>query len=410
MSFILKIVEGPNKGAEVALVDGIAVTLGKGEDCDIVLADSTMPDEPLTLLASADGVTVGGESIAPLHVKTVGATSFAVGPADAPWGELKWPEGGNDSRGDAKALSEEGVEGNVLNRDAKTRSEEGGEDGKLRDSVPPREKKKRRGCLGCLVVLFLFLLALSALGWFYREKSREVCKVGYAKVVETYNGWGLRWSFKDEDSAVAVEKPTLEAIAAHYGLALEAADGSAKMSGNFKTRRERLAATAEAYAVQPGVELDFSDDESLRSSAEDALFTLTEGALRLSVATNRFLKIVGRSPSAAALTKTLKSLDSDMPKLNGVDVTGVAFGHVPSSHGAAEPVAGGSYQHAKSRKNAATPSLPVCGILTTPYPCLITRDGRRYHEGAALGDSVIVKIGADSVVLTNSTGRFTWKP
>ena len=410
MSFILKIVEGPNKGAEVALVDEIAVTLGKGEDCDIVLADSTMPDEPLTLLASADGVTVGGEALAPLHVKTVGATSFAVGPADAPWGELKWPEGGNDPRGDAKALSEEGAEGNALNRDAKTRSEEGGEDGKLRDSAPPREKKKRRGCLGCLVVLFLFLLALSALGWFYREKSREVCKVGYAKVVETYNGWGLRWSFKDEDSAVAVEKPTLESIAAHYGLALEA-DGSAKMSGNFKTRRERLAATAQAYAVQPGVELDFSDDESLRSSAEDALFTLTEGALRLSVATNRFLKIVGRSPSAAALKKTLKALDADMPKLNGVDVTGVAFGHVPGSHGAEGDAA--SKQSRAQRlqaKKHESPSLPVCGILTMPYPCLITRDGRRYHEGAALGDSVIVQIGADSVVLTNSTGRFTWKP
>ena len=158
------------------------------------------------------------------------------------------------------------------------------------------------------------------------------------------------------------------------------------------------------------MELDFSDDESLRASAEDALFTLTEGALRLSAATNRFLRIVGRSPSAAALKKTLKALDADMPRLNGVDVTGVAFGHVPGSHAASEPAGGGLYQNAKSRKHAAAPSLPVCGILTTPYPCLITRDGRRYHEGAALGDSVIVKIGADSVVLTNSTGRFTWKP
>ena len=102
-----------------------------------------------------------------------------------------------------------------------------------------------------------------------------------------------------------------------------------------------------------------------------------------------------------------------MPKLNGVDVTGVAFGHVAGSHVAAEQAAGGLFQRtrdAKAKKYAATPSLPVCGILTTPYPCLITRDGRRYHEGATLCDSVIVKIGADSVVLTNSTGRFTWKP
>ena len=62
----------------------------------------------------------------------------------------------------------------------------------------------------------------------------------------------------------------------------------------------------------------------------------------------------------------------------------------------------------KARKGA--PVLPVCGILTTPYPCLVMRDGRRIMEGAPLGDGVIVEIGADSVTITNSAGRFTWKP
>ena len=64
MSFLLKIVEGPNKGAEIALVDGVMVTLGKGDDRDIVLADRTMPDAPLKVAASADGVTLsGGDSL-----------------------------------------------------------------------------------------------------------------------------------------------------------------------------------------------------------------------------------------------------------------------------------------------------------------------------------------------------------
>jgi hypothetical protein len=67
----------------------------------------------------------------------------------------------------------------------------------------------------------------------------------------------------------------------------------------------------------------------------------------------------------------------------------------------------------RAKRRAAKPnepSLPVCGILTTPYPCLVMRDGRRIMEGATVADSVIVEIGADSVTLTNSTGRFTWKP
>ena len=56
------------------------------------------------------------------------------------------------------------------------------------------------------------------------------------------------------------------------------------------------------------------------------------------------------------------------------------------------------------------PDLPVCGILATPYPCLVLKNGERLLEGAAIGANVIVKIEADSVTLTNSTGRFTWKP
>ena len=91
MSFLLKIVEGPNKGAEIALVEGVAVTLGKTDACDIVLADATLGDEPLEIEASADGVTLGGERLEPLHVTVRGSTAFAVGPSDSPWGELVWP-------------------------------------------------------------------------------------------------------------------------------------------------------------------------------------------------------------------------------------------------------------------------------------------------------------------------------
>ena len=61
MNFILKIVEGPNKGAEIALVAGVAVTLGKTDDCDIVLADPSMPEVPLKVEASESGVQVDGD-------------------------------------------------------------------------------------------------------------------------------------------------------------------------------------------------------------------------------------------------------------------------------------------------------------------------------------------------------------
>ena len=61
-------------------------------------------------------------------------------------------------------------------------------------------------------------------------------------------------------------------------------------------------------------------------------------------------------------------------------------------------------------KKSKTPLLPVCGILTKPYPCLVMRDGSRVLEGAPLGENIILKIEADAVVVTNSMGRFTWRP
>ena len=45
MNFILKIIQGPNAGAEIALVAGTTVSFGRGESCDIVLGDQMLPDQ-----------------------------------------------------------------------------------------------------------------------------------------------------------------------------------------------------------------------------------------------------------------------------------------------------------------------------------------------------------------------------
>ena len=63
MNFLLKIVEGPMKGAEVALVAGTRLKVGSADSCDIVLADATLGDEPLVIEVSADSVTLGGERL-----------------------------------------------------------------------------------------------------------------------------------------------------------------------------------------------------------------------------------------------------------------------------------------------------------------------------------------------------------
>ena len=404
MNFLLKIVEGPNKGAEIALVEGVAVTLGKRDDCDIVLADPTMPDAPLSVEASADGVTVGGEPLEPFSVKTFGSTSFAVGPADAPWGELKWPkpEDREDSTEPPTPRTPEPP--NHATTEPPNRS------------TTERPNRRRGGCFGCLFVLLGLLLVLVALVWLFWDAVKPRAESLWEKLHADRSGSGD--SPTAQTSGSGTQFSNLREIAAKYALSLAESDGRARISGNLKTRRDRLAATAEAYGAQPGVELDLSDDESLRASAEDALFTLTEGALKVVAATNRVVSIAGSSRSPMLLKKTLEALNADLPKLRNVDVSGVVIS--PSMVRADESEtmdegreSGGGAPRAPrrtSRKSQSPASLPVCGILTTPYPCLVMRDGRRIMEGAAIGDCVIVEIGADSVTLTNSTGSFTWKP
>ena len=403
MNYLLKIVEGPNKGAEVALVEGVAVTLGKGDDCDIVLVDSTMPDAPLNVEATAGGVMVDGKPVEQFEVMTSGATSFAVGPAGAPWGALKWPKAETEEPKEKPEAAEkpEAVEA------AETTEK----------PAEPAEASGRRhgGCCGCLVVLFIVLAALAVLCWIFRDRIRESDR--YEQFAKIGKGWYSRFTRESRDAKVSGEKrESLSDIAGKYGLKLVESNGVSTVVGNLRTRRDRLAATAEAYQAKPWVELDLTDDESFRAAADDALFTYTEGALKVAAATNRFLRIVGTSPAPLSLKRTLEALNADLPRLRGVDVSGVVMGVVarpvePEEDSVIAGDDGFSVKRAAVRKaRKGAPVLPVCGILTTPYPCLVMRDGRRIMEGAPLGDGVIVEIGADSVTITNSAGRFTWKP
>ena len=411
MAFLLKIVEGPNKGAEIALVEGVAITLGKTDDCDVILADPTLPDAPLEISATADAVLVGGVPLEPFNVRTAGSTSIAVGPADAPWGSLVWPKPEEEK----ETQEAENPESEVPEEKAE---EQKADDNKTPDDSTNKrtneqtDKRKRRGCLGCLIAAVVILLILLLLGWFFRATLSPRAQALCDKV-------GLRWSSSGgEVSAVDADAPAssgfaIEKLANRYGLLLEEDNGRAKLTGNFATRAERLKATAEAYASRPGIDLDFSDDETFRTAAEDSLFTLTEGAMKVAVATNRYLHLTGVSESPATLQKTLEQLNSDLPKLRGFDVAGVKLvsPSSPMPSGATDlTVKPSNRQTVKRPSRPVAPVLPVCGILTTPYPCLVMRDGRRILEGGMVGDATILSIAADEVTVTNSAGRFTWRP
>ena len=403
MNLLLKIVEGPNKGAEVALVEGVAVTLGKGEACDIVLADATLPEEPLKIEPSAEGVAIDGEPLALLHVKIVGATAFAVGPSKGAWGKLVWPE-------------PESVP-----------APEGGEPAPapVPAEPPPRAKKSRK--TGCLLLLLL-LAVLAGLAWHFREWLKTKWEP-YRPQTEAAWDW-TKERAKDAcdlclpheeatpkkkkgrgDAGVGEAQPTPEeavaALARRHGLALEKRDGRLSVSGNLKTRAERLSVTAEAYAALPRIDLNLSDDETLKTAVEDTLALIGETDVRVRAVTNRVAVLEGACVNGAALERCLTQ---EVPKLARIDSEGVRRSMADALGLPSEAVDAQKILDARTAGAAKTPELPVCGILTKPYPCLVTKNGSRILEGAPLGDWTVSKIEADAVVLENATGRFTWRP
>lgn len=430
MSFVLRIVGGPNKGAEIALPEGVAVTLGKSDACDVVLADATLPDESLTLAAAPDGVTLDGAALEPFAVVERGATAFAVGPADKAWGELKWPErvveapAPSQNEEEAQSREEESAR-----RDAEAKGAEDESARRDAEAQSAGEEKKRQGCLGCLLWTVLLLVVLGALGWFFRheaqpyvEKARPYVERAkpYAERMKACAGRMIsKFSSRSEEVCEAADPglpddsiSPLQEIVQRYNLSQTDRAGRTVLTGDFATRAERLVATAEAYAACPGIELDFCDDESLTTAATDTLALVGEQELRVVAATNRVLVLSGK---VADLRRTLDALAADLPKLRDVDLSETAVSRsgagilagvqekqeVNPSSGSPAPL---------QKKGDVRPSLPVCGILTTPYPCLVLKSGARVLEGAPLGTWTVARIEADSVTLTNAERSVTWRP
>lgn len=405
MNWLLKIVEGPLKGAEVALVDGRRVSLGSDDACDIVVGDAALAAQACELDVSGTGVTVltpdgAATALKPFEVRTFGTTAFAVGPADQPWGDLVYPP---PEAPDAPvpAPSEPSAEPEAA-------------------EPPPAEAeaapKRRHGCLGTLLVLLLLLVGALALLHCCRASIEarwpQVARFR-AEVESAVQGqWG-RWFGRARPASVPVAKgPSLPELAAQHGLALVETNGVRQLAGNVRRRTERLAIRALALADDPSVQFNLTDDETLRASADELLFVVTEGALKATAASNRVVTLAGYAPSAAKLERALRALAADVPGIERVETKAVQVGGPAPAGTVAAEVApdapkGGRPRAGQERKRTVE---PIAGILMHPYPCVVLRTGLRLAEGAQIGTATIVRIEADRLILRDGKTEFAWRP
>jgi len=200
----------------------------------------------------------------------------------------------------------------------------------------------------------------------------------------------------------------LSEIAAQYGLKLETRNGRPLLAGNVRLRTERQAIRALALASDPMTDFDLTDDESLRDSATELLFVVTEGNLFATSASNRVVTLAGYAPDAARLEAALRALTTDVPGIGGLLTKGVQVGGTPPKTRGAAAAPEASRVAGAAKK--ATRAYAIAGILTKPYPCLVMRNGARLTEGAQVEGAVIEKIEVDKLTLRDGKATFVWVP
>ena len=386
MNLILKIVQGPNAGAEIALIEGINVKLGKDDACDIVIADQSLPDVACEIEVGAERVTLllpGGaqERLEPLHAKSFGTTAIAVGPAEGTWGALIWP---------------------------KPEPEKQKEQPEKQEEQPVEQPPKSRKLQITLLVVLLLIVALEFLLWFFWP----YCNGKVAKLRKMVAAWSKH------GSVIAIQpifNGTLEDLAKTYGVELitpKDGNGEPLLKGNLKTSAERLKLTAEAYSVKPGINLELSDDESLKRAAEEILLMTTGSALSVEKVENRQLTITGSLKEMSQLEHVLKAIQDDIPLIEKTDCSQVAIiaSAKPRPQAVVAENPAPAVQQAAPAKTAAVGRLPVVGVMTTPFPYLVLSNGSRVIEGAEFGGYMISKISEDVILLTKDDETIEWRP
>ena len=419
MNYLLKIVQGANAGAEIALADG-TVTFGSSDSCDIVLADSSLAAEAFAIETTDTGVSLkalpDGEAkkIDLYTLFSFGNSSFAVGENGAAWPELKSPEPPPPPEQPAADTETDSSASTPPSPSDTPPSTDGGPRPDTEEPRPTEGKRSsRRSCLGCLLVLLL-LLVFFAIGYFLALR--------YGRVWESvpFVRAELDTPAAEKDTPAAESEPpadTLAAWAATNGVAVLEKDGETVLSGNFAKRADRLAFAQDAYERDANLILDLSDDETLKSGVEEVLFVLTEGRTKLVVATNRVVKLAGRARSRDELLHTVAAICTDVNRVRVVDDTAVACDDgkrtdAPTRYQALSSQAARKHPFVTPapKPGMPEPKCPVAGVILMPYPCLVLRDGSRAAEGSMVGEFKVEKIEADKVTLKRGEETVTWKP
>ena len=104
MNRILRVVGGPLKGAEIALVAGTKIKVGSGDTCDVLVSDPSLGDVAFELEVAEDEVSIitpdgATKTLLDYEAHQFGSSAFAIGAAEGTWPEVIWPENRAKAKG-----------------------------------------------------------------------------------------------------------------------------------------------------------------------------------------------------------------------------------------------------------------------------------------------------------------------
>ncbi len=428
MSWLLKIIQGPNAGAEIALPDSGRVKLGAGDGCDLVVADSTLPAEAVELDCSATGVsaTILAEGcaigpnpvakgdtkpLAPFDIVALGSTRFAIGPDGQPWPAIDIPVIAAPSVATPAPPASDAPESSA------PAPEDSAPDKPVKADKPGSHRAGSAiACFArwlfrtiCWTIFWLAFAALAFLAFTF-VRNRVAAALATASKHEAVVREEIR----------QVSGPTtLEALAeAVPALTLTNVNGRPKLVGSFTNRADRVAVVRAARRIHPDVDFDVCDDESMSASVEELLLAVSDGQTKLEIATNRVIRLTGRAASREALARTVAAICADVPHVALVDDSAV---ETPDGLGSANGPTAFKPLDDSAVIPAATPMGPkslvsalpenqVAGIIVSPFPCLVLRNGSRAAKGAVVNGWTVDTISEEKVILKKGEDELIWQP
>ena len=357
MNVLLKIIAGPNTGAEVILPEGVRISLGRSDDCDIILADDTLPAKACEIEASSSAAEIFNydgtdESLKFFHVKHLSQVSaIAIGPETGEWEALVY-----SAKKEEASPSEE--EPQV-------------------SQASPEPFKPKRKC-SFKILLAIVMLGAAMVFFFGMNFSEEVS-------LEPI-----------EDKVIDPMEGLLE-MAGRYNLSVSETSGAVVVSGVLPTQKDRIAATAEAYRTMKGIKLEIGDDESISHGAAETLRLVGAFGLSVEGAKGGRLSLKGAIAGKEDLMRALEAIRAEVPYLKDIVCSNVM-------------VACDLPDRVPVKVELRQPQIKVAGIIAYPHPCIVLKDGTRLAEGAEIGGFSIEKISAESVLVRSAEGVIKWQP